>query len=67
MQHYSGAGPGQNNSQAATNAFGRGLFRMHGGSIAHPGQASESCIIPPPDVRRQMSALPGRTLTVTQC
>ena len=66
MQHYSGAGPGQNNSQAATNAFGRDLFRTYASSIAHPGQASEGCTILPPDVRRQMSASSGRTLKVTR-
>ena len=52
--------------QAGTNTYGRDLFRVHGDSIAHPGQASEGCVILPPNVRQQMSASPDRTLTVTR-
>jgi hypothetical protein len=31
--------------------FGRGLFLVHGDSIANPGEASEGCIIMPHGVR----------------
>lgn len=30
---------------------GRGAFRIHGDSIAHPGEASDGCIILPRDAR----------------
>ena len=39
---------------------------MHGESVRHPGKASEGCIIMPPNVRKQVDALPDRTLTVTK-
>jgi hypothetical protein len=40
-------------SPAPTNEmFGRSGFRMHGDSIAHPGCASEGCVIMPPEVRQ---------------
>ena len=50
--------------QAGTQTFGRDLFRVHGDSIAHPGTASEGCIIVPRAARQQMANSPDRTLTV---
>jgi hypothetical protein len=50
---------------AATNVmFGRSGFRMHGDSIAHPGTASEGCIIMPRTAREQVWASGDHTLTV---
>jgi hypothetical protein len=34
-----------------TDTFGRAGFLMHGDSGAHPGEASEGCIIMPRNVR----------------
>jgi hypothetical protein len=51
-------------AQPGTNTYGRDLFRVHGDSIRHPGEASEGCIIMPPAVRAQMSTSSSRTLRV---
>jgi hypothetical protein len=37
--------------QTAGDTCGRGDFRIHGDSLAHPGEASHGCIILPPQVR----------------
>lgn len=49
---------------AANQMFGRSGFMMHGDSIAHPGEASEGCIIMPRDVRNQVWNSGDRGLTV---
>lgn len=36
---------------ADTDTCGRSAFRIHGDSIAHPGEASHGCIILPPAAR----------------
>ncbi len=51
-------------AQPGTQTFGRDLFRAHGDSIAHPGTASEGCVIVPRAAREQMANSPDRTLTV---
>ena len=43
---------------------GRAGFFMHADSIAHPGQASEGCIVLPNSVRAQIAASMDRNLTV---
>lgn len=50
--------------EAGTEAFGRGDFRIHGDSIAHPGSASHGCIILPRSVRDAIWASGDRTLEV---
>ncbi|WP_375393076.1 tlde1 domain-containing protein [uncultured Sphingomonas sp.] len=40
--------------EPGTNTFGRGDFRIHGDSIAHPGAASHGCIILARAVREQI-------------
>jgi hypothetical protein len=37
--------------QTSGDTCGRGDFRIHGDSLAHPGQASHGCIILPPQNR----------------
>ena len=44
--------------------FGRKLFRIHGDSRKHPGDASEGCIVVPPSARDTISKLGGGTLAV---
>lgn len=44
--------------------FGRGGFLIHGDSIAHPGCASEGCIIMNADLRGQIANSPDRRLQV---
>ena len=46
--------------------FGRGSFYIHGDSVAHPGAASEGCIILPHDVRLRISQGEDRTLKVVE-
>lgn len=36
------------------NMYGRDLFRIHGDSREHPGEASEGCIIIGPEARREI-------------
>ena len=50
--------------QPGTQTFGRDLFRVHGDSTAHPGTASEGCVILPRNVRDQMAHSASRTLRV---
>jgi hypothetical protein len=40
------------------NALDRTLFRIHGDSIADPGNASNGCVILSPDIRKQISDSP---------
>ena len=44
--------------------FGRSVFRMHGDSIAHPGAASEGCIVMPRAVREAVFDSDDHTITV---
>jgi hypothetical protein len=44
--------------------FGRSGFLMHGDSIAHPGTASQGCIIQSRDVRTQVWSSNDHQLTV---
>ncbi len=46
------------------NEFGRSGFLIHGDSIAHPGEASEGCIIMAHDIRLQISTSGDNQLTV---
>jgi len=46
--------------------FGRSTFRMHGDSIAHPGAASEGCIIMPRAVREKVFNSGDNTITVVR-
>lgn len=46
--------------------YGRSVFRMHGDSIAHPGCASEGCIIMPRAVREKVFASADHTLIVVK-
>ena len=48
----------------ANQEFGRGGFFMHGDSIAHPGCASEGCIVMPEIVRQAVWASGDRELQV---
>ena len=43
---------------------GRSGFLIHGDSLAHPGCASEGCIILPHDVRERIAASADNQLTV---
>lgn len=47
-----------------TDTEGRTAFRIHGDSIAHPGEASHGCIILPQSARRQMWNSGDHDLTV---
>ena len=47
-----------------TETFGRSAFRIHGDSIAHPGNASHGCIILPRAVRDAIWASGDRALNV---
>lgn len=47
-----------------TNTFGRTLFRIHGDSIEHPGDASDGCIILALTLRKIISSSADRALTV---
>lgn len=47
-----------------TNTFGRSLFRMHGDSIEHPGDASDGCIVLALTLRKIVAASVDRLLTV---
>ncbi len=40
----------------ANRMFGRSGFFVHGDSNAHPGEASQGCIIMPLAIRRRMAA-----------
>ena len=44
--------------------YGRGLFRIHGDSIAHPGEASDGCIILPRAIRDRIWHSGERQLVV---
>ena len=46
------------------NEFGRSGFLIHGDSIAHPGEASEGCIIMGHDIRLKISTSGDNQLTV---
>ena len=50
--------------QPGTQTFGRDLFRVHGDSVAHPGTASEGCVILPRNVRDRLAHSADRTLRV---
>ncbi len=50
----------------ANEMFGRSTFRMHGDSIAHPGAASEGCIVMSRAVREAVFASDDHTITVIQ-
>jgi len=39
-----------------TDTLGRSGFRIHGDSIAHPGQASHGCVILPRSIRNEIIA-----------
>lgn len=52
--------PSMNNTM-----FGRSGFLIHGDSIAHPGQASDGCIILAKDVRERIAASLDNELDVT--
>lgn len=47
-----------------TNTYGRSEFRIHGDSLAHPGAASEGCIILPRAVRERVWESGDKQLTV---
>ncbi len=47
------------------NTFGRDLFRLHGDSAAHPGDASHGCIVAPHSLRAAINATQDRILQVT--
>lgn len=47
-------------------ARGRTAFLIHGDSRNHPGDASEGCIILPPDIRRRISASGDTDLEVVE-
>lgn len=51
--------------EPGTQTFGRSAFRIHGDSIAHPGQASHGCIILPRPVRLAIWRSGDRALEVT--
>lgn len=48
-----------------SDTFGRSGFLIHGDSIAHPGEASEGCIILSHSIRQQVSESACRELIVT--
>lgn len=45
-------------------AFGRSHFLIHGDSMAHPGQASEGCIVLGPAFRRRIATSGDNELVV---
>lgn len=45
--------------------FGRSAFRIHGDSIAHPGTASNGCIVLPRSIRNRIWHSGERLLVVT--
>lgn len=49
-----------------TNTLGRSLFRIHGDSIAHPGDASHGCIIAPRSLRERINNMNDKVLEVTE-
>jgi hypothetical protein len=49
-----------------TQTFGRSAFRIHGDSIAHPGEASHGCIILPRFVRDAIARSSDRDLEVVE-
>lgn len=49
---------------AGTNTCGRSAFRIHGDSIAHPGEASHGCIVLPRAVRERIMRSSDRDLEV---
>lgn len=51
-------------AETGTDTCGRGDFRIHGDSIAHPGTASHGCIILPRAVRGAIWASGDRDLEV---
>lgn len=51
---------------AANEMFGRSGFLIHGDSIAHPGTASDGCIVLAHDVRANVSESPDRQLQVVE-
>ena len=51
---------------AANEMFGRSGFLMHGDSVAHPGAASEGCIILPRPVRELVWASDDHRLEVVE-
>lgn len=52
--------------EVGTDTCGRGDFRIHGDSIAHPGQASHGCIILPRPVRQRIWDSGDRALEVVE-
>jgi len=46
--------------------YGRGDFRMHGDSAAHPGCASEGCIIMPHAIRQAVYNSDTKTIEVVR-
>jgi hypothetical protein len=50
--------------EPGTETFSRAGFLIHGDSLAHPGGASEGCIVMPRDVREKISASSDRRLEV---
>ncbi len=50
--------------EPGTEMFGRSLMRIHGDSAAHPGDASDGCIILGLKLRRLVMASSDRQLTV---
>lgn len=52
--------------KGGTDTKGRSEFRIHGDSVAHPGEASHGCIILPPDVRHAIIATGDTDLTVVE-
>ncbi|MGN6270854.1 MAG: tlde1 domain-containing protein [Sphingomonas sp.] len=52
--------------QPGTNTFGRSAFRIHGDSIAHPGEASHGCIILPRAIRERIMRSGDRELEVVE-
>jgi hypothetical protein len=49
-----------------TKTYGRSGFLIHGDSIQHPGEASEGCIIMPPDARHRIWASGDDSLHVVK-
>jgi hypothetical protein len=52
--------------QPGTNMCMRDLFRIHADSAAHPGDASDGCIVCDKAIREQVRRGGGGTLLVTQ-
>ena len=48
-----------------TDTHGRSLFRIHGDSVAHPGDASHGCLIAPRSLREAINNTNDRILEVT--